>query len=90
MILQCYSSLQDGNYALRKVHMCSTPSLRSFPNVAFKTVHVIVLQPYCGTVLTPTRSEHDETQNNTWFYNATVELSLLQQGQSMKKLNTID
>ena len=65
MILQCYSSVQDGNYALRKVHMHSTPSLRSFPNVTFETVHVTVLQSYCGTVLTPTRSEHEETQNNT-------------------------
>ena len=32
------SSIQDGIYALEKAHMRSTPSLRSFPNVAFETV----------------------------------------------------
>ena len=26
-------SVQDGSYALRKAHMCSTPSVRSFPTV---------------------------------------------------------
>ena len=31
------SSVQDGIYALGKAHMCSTPSLRRFPNGAFKT-----------------------------------------------------
>ena len=30
------SSVQDGTYALGKAHMCSTPSLRIFPNVAFQ------------------------------------------------------
>ena len=35
-------SVQDGFYALKKAHMRSTPSLRSFPNVAFETVPVFV------------------------------------------------
>ena len=33
-----FSSVQYGIYALEKVHRRSTPSLRSFPNVAFQTV----------------------------------------------------
>ena len=32
------SSVQDGIYTLAKAHMHSTPPLRSFPNIAFKTV----------------------------------------------------
>ena len=36
------SSVQDGIYALGKAHMRSTPSLRSFPNVAFETVPMFV------------------------------------------------
>ena len=32
------SSVQDGIYALRKAHVHSDPSLRSFPNVAFEMV----------------------------------------------------
>ena len=39
-LLHQSSSVQDGIYALRKAHMCSTPSLRSFPNVAFETVPI--------------------------------------------------
>jgi len=35
-----FSSVQDGIYALGKAHMRSTPSLRSFPNLAFETVPV--------------------------------------------------
>ena len=31
-----FSSVQDGIYVLWKAHMRSTPSLRSFPNVAFE------------------------------------------------------
>ena len=37
-----FSSVQDGIYALRKAHMRSTPSLRSFPNVALETVPMLV------------------------------------------------
>jgi len=37
-----FSSVQDGIYALGKTHTRSTPSLRSFPNVAFKTVPLFV------------------------------------------------
>ena len=37
-----FSSVQDGIYALGKAHMRSTPSLRSFPNVAFETVPVFL------------------------------------------------
>ena len=33
-----YSSVQDGIYALGKVHTRSTPSLKSFPNVGLETV----------------------------------------------------
>ena len=33
-----FSSVQDGIYALKKAYMRSTPSLRSFPSVAFETV----------------------------------------------------
>ena len=33
-----FSSGQDDIYALRKAHVCSTPSLRSFPSVGFETV----------------------------------------------------
>ena len=33
-----FSSVQDGIYTVGKAHMCSTPSLRSFPSVAFETV----------------------------------------------------
>ena len=36
------SSVQDVIYALRKAHMRSTPSVRSFPNVAFETVPMFV------------------------------------------------
>ena len=37
-----FSSVQDGIYALRKAHMHSTSSLRSFPSVAFETVSMYV------------------------------------------------
>ena len=37
-----FGSVQDGIRALGKVHMRSTPSLRSFPNVAFETVAMFV------------------------------------------------
>ena len=37
-----FSSVQDGNYAFGKAHMRSTPSLRSFPSVAFETVPMFV------------------------------------------------
>ena len=37
---QQFSSVQDGIYALGKAHMRSTPSLSSFPKVAFQTVPV--------------------------------------------------
>ena len=38
-----FSSVQDGIYALGKVHkyMCSTPSLKSFPTVALENVCLI-------------------------------------------------
>ena len=36
------SSVQDGMQVLKKAHMHSTPSLRSFPNVAFETVPMLV------------------------------------------------
>ena len=32
-----FRSVQDGIYAFKKAHMHSTPSVRSFPNVAFET-----------------------------------------------------
>ena len=35
-------SVQDGIYALGKVHMCSSPYLRSFPNITFETVPIFV------------------------------------------------
>ena len=37
-----FSSVQDGIYALGKAHMRSTPSLSSFPKVAFETVPMFV------------------------------------------------
>ena len=37
-----FGSVQDGFYALRKAHMCSTLSLRSFHNVAFEMVPVFL------------------------------------------------
>ena len=37
-----FSSVQDGIYALRKACIRFTPSLRRFPNIAFKTVPVFV------------------------------------------------
>ena len=37
-----FSLVQDGIYVLRKVHMHSTLSLRSFPSVAIETVPVLV------------------------------------------------
>jgi len=37
-----FSSVQDGIYALGKAHMRSTPSLKSFPNVALETVPMLV------------------------------------------------
>ena len=40
--LVVFSSVQDGIYALGKAHMRSTPSLRSFPNVAFETVLMFI------------------------------------------------
>ena len=42
MLVFWFSSIQDGIYALGKTHMRSTPSLTSFPNVAFETVPVFV------------------------------------------------
>ena len=36
------TSVQDGIYPLRKALMRSTPSLRSFPNIAFETVLMFV------------------------------------------------
>ena len=44
LVRQCnlFSSVQDGIYALGKAHMHRTPSLRSFPNIAFKTVPMLV------------------------------------------------
>ena len=36
-----FGSVPDGIFALGKAHMRSTPSLRSFPNVAFETVAVL-------------------------------------------------
>ena len=41
-VLRLLSSVQDGIYVLGKVHMSSTPSLRSLPSVAFETVAVFV------------------------------------------------
>ena len=37
-----FSSVRDGVSVLRKARMCSTPSLRDFPNVAFQTVPVFI------------------------------------------------
>ena len=37
-----FSSVQDGMFALGKAHMHSTLSLRSFPNVAFDTVPMLI------------------------------------------------
>ena len=37
-----FSSVQDGIYALGIAHVRSTPSLNSFPNVAFETVPMLV------------------------------------------------
>ena len=37
-----FRSVQDGIYALGKVHMRSTLSLRSFPSVVLKTVPMLV------------------------------------------------
>ena len=36
------TTVQDGSFALGKAHMCCTSSLRSFPNVAFETVLMLV------------------------------------------------
>ena len=40
--LSLRSSIQGDIYALGKAHMRSTPSLRSFPNVAFETAPMFV------------------------------------------------
>ena len=40
--LVCVCSVQASIYALGKAHMRSTPSLRSFPNVAFEMFPVFV------------------------------------------------
>ena len=40
--IMLFCSVQDGIYALGKAPMRSTPSLRSFPNLAFETVLVFV------------------------------------------------
>ena len=37
-----YSSVQDGIYALRKAHMCSILSLRSFLNISFEMVPMFI------------------------------------------------
>ena len=42
MSVAWFSSVQDGIYALGKTHMRSTPTLTSFPNVAFETVPMLV------------------------------------------------
>ena len=36
-----FSSVHDGMYAFGKAHMRSTPSFRSFPNVALETVPML-------------------------------------------------
>ena len=42
-----FSSVQYGIRAFGKARMHSTPSLRSFPNVAFKTVPIFVICEGC-------------------------------------------
>ena len=46
-----FSSFQSGSYALGKAHMRSTPSLRSFPNVAFETVPTFIWLQWPSLVL---------------------------------------
>ena len=50
------SSGQDGIYALREAYMCSTPSLRSFPNIAFETVPMFVWPT--TAILHPFKEDH--------------------------------
>ena len=38
-----FTSVQDGIYVLAKAHMRSTPSVRSFPNIAFEMVSMFVM-----------------------------------------------
>ena len=42
VVVVMFSAVQDGICALGKAHMRSTPSVRSFPNVAFETVSMFV------------------------------------------------
>ena len=37
-----FSLVQDGIYALSKALMCSIPSLRHFPNIAYETVPMFI------------------------------------------------
>ena len=58
-----FRSVQDGIYAFRKVHMCSTLSLISFPCNAFDTVLLLVwltIQFHCWS---------------DWWYSSTVGLT---------------
>ena len=43
------SAVQDGIYVLGKAHMCFTPSLRSFPNIASETVKHSIFQSQINT-----------------------------------------
>ena len=56
-----FISLQDGTYTLGKTYMCSTPSLRSFPNIAFETVKHSVFQSQINT-------QNGSHNKDEWFY----------------------
>ena len=64
------SSVQDGIYELGKAHMCSTPSLRSFPDVAFETIPMLF-----WLTIGDGRNVHNESYINTVVFCCQFSLS---------------
>ena len=63
-----FSSVHDGIYALGKVHMRSTSSLRSFPNVAFETVPMLKQSQCLSTDDVPLSSFQGRSSSASSFH----------------------
>ena len=76
-----FNSVQDGIYALRKAHMRSTLSLRSFPNIAFETVPMFVWLTLALSRFSEGRSSSASSFNASLFLviNGVISLALCPQ-----------
>ena len=66
-----FSSVQGGICALRKTHMCTTPSHRNIPSVAFETVPVFIslvmaLSEFMGDLFLILQTISVHSQNTFW------------------------